>query len=304
MPDPIAQGAPALSADKLNTMHAIKDGVSFTTKNGLTSATLTHKSGTSAEIYLHGAHIHSLQVAGIERLFMSDTCKYDGKSPLRGGIPLVGPVFGPSDEFGLHGFLRTTNWKVEKTSIDRDKDDAVTIKLVPNIHGAQRIHPAFKENVDFSLTVKLTKTGVALSLAVKNNGNADFEMKAAGFHTYFKTDPAATRIEGLPLEYFVSADPQSATVSREPAPYIVSATAETKHLYPNASDFTLNSPEGRISVRSNFHGTVIWRAGPEQEFPDLARADKGFVCGESIMFVPEKIRGGDTREFNTEIQFD
>ena len=57
--------------------------------------TLKHASGASATVYAHGATLTSVTTAsGKEILFVSKVSKFDGVSPIRGGIPLVFPIFG------------------------------------------------------------------------------------------------------------------------------------------------------------------------------------------------------------------
>ena len=64
-------------------------------KGGLETWTLEHSSGATAEVYSHGATVTSVKTAaGQELLFVSEKSKFDGESPIRGGIPVVFPKFG------------------------------------------------------------------------------------------------------------------------------------------------------------------------------------------------------------------
>ena len=49
-----------------------------------------------------------------EQLFVSKRSVFDGKKPIRGGIPFVFPVFGSSTILPQHGFARITRWQLEK----------------------------------------------------------------------------------------------------------------------------------------------------------------------------------------------
>ena len=61
---------------------------------------LTHESGASAKIYLYGATITSFVTASKkEILFVSEKAILDGSKAIRGGIPLVFPIFGPPNNF-------------------------------------------------------------------------------------------------------------------------------------------------------------------------------------------------------------
>ena len=49
-----------------------------------------------------------------EQLFVSKRSVFDGKKPIRGGIPFVFPVFGSSTILPQHGFARIVRWQLEK----------------------------------------------------------------------------------------------------------------------------------------------------------------------------------------------
>lgn len=58
--------------------------------------TINHSSGAVAEVYLLGATLTSFKTSeGVERLFLSKQAVFDGKTAIRGGVPLVFPQFGP-----------------------------------------------------------------------------------------------------------------------------------------------------------------------------------------------------------------
>lgn len=69
--------------------------------------TLKHASGASATVYAHGATLTSVTTAsGTELLFVSDASKFDGVNPIRGGVPVVFPIFGDGWG-GVSGRLRS-----------------------------------------------------------------------------------------------------------------------------------------------------------------------------------------------------
>ena len=83
-------------------------------------ATLTHPSGATAEVYLHGAHVTSwIPADGVERLFVSSASLYAAGKAIRGGIPVCFPQFSGRGPLPNHGFARTSSgWQVESTSSD------------------------------------------------------------------------------------------------------------------------------------------------------------------------------------------
>src|SRR3954469_3547462 len=52
----------------------------------------------TAEVYLHGAHVTDFQLRGEPPLlFMSQCSRFARKEPIRGGVPLILPWFGPRE---------------------------------------------------------------------------------------------------------------------------------------------------------------------------------------------------------------
>lgn len=89
----------------------------------------------TADVLLFGATVISFKTGQKERLFLSSACPLDGSSAVRGGIPLIFPVFGPAsdhkDNHGLekvprHGIARTAMWKLrsEVGAKEDGKDDS------------------------------------------------------------------------------------------------------------------------------------------------------------------------------------
>jgi len=61
-------------------------------KNGMSTVLLSHPSGSSADVYLNGAHVTSwIPAGGKEVLFMGKTATFAPGDPIRGGIPVVSP---------------------------------------------------------------------------------------------------------------------------------------------------------------------------------------------------------------------
>ena len=66
------------------------------------------------QVHRFGATVSSFKDAsGCEWFEMSPIAVYDGKKPLRGGIPVVFPQFGEGP-LPKHGFARNTMWGVEQ----------------------------------------------------------------------------------------------------------------------------------------------------------------------------------------------
>src|ERR1035438_7086912 len=78
-------------------------------------------SRSTAEIYLHGAHITGFQKNGEPPLlFMSRLSQFAPTKPIRGGVPICFPWFGQREGDVMHGFARITEWNLTKTSATAD----------------------------------------------------------------------------------------------------------------------------------------------------------------------------------------
>src|SRR6266513_1837078 len=78
----------------------------------------------AAHIYLHGAHITHFQPAEMSPvLFLARSSLFMPDKPIRGGVPVIFPWFGPrGSTIGapMHGFARTMNWSVESVACAAD----------------------------------------------------------------------------------------------------------------------------------------------------------------------------------------
>ncbi len=68
------------------------------------------------EVYLHGAQITSYRFDEAELLYVSDAAIFDGKTAIRGGIPICFPQFGSQGPLPAHGFARTSLWSLISVS--------------------------------------------------------------------------------------------------------------------------------------------------------------------------------------------
>jgi D-hexose-6-phosphate mutarotase len=90
------------------------------------------------EILHYGATVISWKSPGtsggepLERLFVSSKAALDGSKPVRGGIPIVFPVFGAPvlpqfSKLKQHGYARCSIWNL--TSVPVDDASTVSVKL-------------------------------------------------------------------------------------------------------------------------------------------------------------------------------
>ena len=146
---------------------------------------------STAEIYLHGAHLSAFQKNGdAPLLFTSQASRYEFGIPIRGGVPIIFPWFGARERKAAHGFARTSPWKLHETS------------AVPSGGVSARFHladsPERAEWPIFSAVYVVTVTDrLLLDLLITNQSDRDLVFENC-LHTYFQIgDVATVSVKGL-----------------------------------------------------------------------------------------------------------
>ncbi|KAK8845511.1 hypothetical protein IAR55_006226 [Kwoniella newhampshirensis] len=158
---------------------------------------LNTASGASAEIYLFGATVTSWKSGGKERLFLSGKSALDSSKPIRGGIPIVFPIFGPPPSsppeyaaLSQHGFARTQDWTLDKIVMDRP--EGVSIRLA-----APPPPDSFPHRFTLAYVVTLTEHQLSTDLHITNTGSEDFIFQAL-LHNYLAVpDSSKIKINGV-----------------------------------------------------------------------------------------------------------
>jgi glucose-6-phosphate 1-epimerase len=182
--------------DELQGHYEIEGVVRFDAgEGGLTRAVITAPAG-EAHVYLHGAHVTHFQPRGQRPvLFMSLGSRFELGEPIRGGVPVIFPWFGPRQgrpDSPMHGFVRLLEWGVE--SVEQNRDGSVTIVFDLASHDATRAHWPQEFELRYSVTIgqKLDMT-----LEVRNSSAEVFRFEEA-LHTYLAVgDVRQVRLEGL-----------------------------------------------------------------------------------------------------------
>lgn len=168
-------------------------------------------SGSVAQVHLYGATVISYIAEGKEHLFCSKLAKLDGTKAIRGGIPLVFPIFGPPELKGStmpqHGFARCNFWKHVETKPVGDMAVVGVFELLYSrdvTAGCGENNPwhketAAKDGTDAKLTyeVRVEAKELTCTLTMENVGTTSFDFQAL-MHTYFRVeDSSAIKIHGL-----------------------------------------------------------------------------------------------------------
>ena len=240
-----------------------------------------------AHIYLHGAHVtHFAPTGQLPLLFMSAQSAFQPGKPIRGGVPVIFPWFGPRQEHPdspAHGFARTRAWTAESISQKPDGSVVLTLRLEPD----EAMRALWGEPNDWVLRHRITiAAALTMELEIENRGSAPFRCEEA-LHTYFRvSDASSVSVQGLEgAEYYDKADGMRRK-RQDDAP--ISFTQETDRTYVNtAAACAIDDPgfERRIVIEKyGSTSTVVWNPwiAKAAALPDFGNAEwPGMVCVET-----------------------
>jgi glucose-6-phosphate 1-epimerase len=274
-----------IDLEQLEEKYSIEGEVGFSQMEGdLVFMTVSNKFA-DADICLYGAHITNFKPhKTIEVLWMSPESKFVEGSPIRGGIPVCFPWFGPHKSDSSkpqHGFGRLMYWDVLETASTKTGETLVRLQLYSS--------PETKAYWDYDFCAELTiVVGKMLtaSLKVINTSSTDFEYTCA-LHSYFNLSSIEEiKIEGLQNTRYNNQLDGGDFVQEEEILEI--HKAETRHYYNTETDCFINDPlfSRRIKVaKSGSKITTVWNPWEEtcakiDDLPD--EAFHTFVCIEAV----------------------
>jgi D-hexose-6-phosphate mutarotase len=237
---------------------------------------------STAEIYLHGAHVTGFQKNGEPPLlFLSAKSHFAPGQPIRGGVPICYPWFGNRDNEPSHGFARLSEWQLIKTA--STPTGAVTLTFaLPQIPGRE----LWKDlRTEFVVTVA---DALTMELVTTNDSCGETQVIENCLHTYFHVGDigavSITGLQNLPFDDFAAG---AAGVSRRETGSTLQITKETNRVYPNATgvvEIRDESLKRTIRVEKfDSRSTVVWNPWTTQKLPDDfdPAEHKTMVCVES-----------------------
>ncbi len=238
-----------------------------------------------AVVYLHGAHVAHFQPKG-ERpvLWMSAESRFEASRPIRGGVPICFPWFGPkagSPEAPPHGFARILPWSV--ATVTRGVEGSLRAVLELSADAAAR--GGFPRELSLSLAVTVGRK-LRMDLTARNVNSAPATFEEA-LHSYFAvSDVRQVRVRGLEGVSFVDKTKATAVRPGETGP--IAITAETDRVYAGTSGtVTIEDPGWRRRIvvgKSGSRTTVVWNpwVAKAKAMPDFGDDEwKGMLCVET-----------------------
>jgi glucose-6-phosphate 1-epimerase len=240
----------------------------------------------SAEMYLHGAHLCRWQPDGHPHpvLWMSRRSWFDTGKPIRGGVPVCFPWFGPrsgAPKAPGHGFARTQPWTLDSVTSAPDGAVLVTLSL-----GANDVSRAYVENVFELRYAARIGADLSLSLTVVNKGATPLVFEQA-LHTYLTVhDVRQVDVTGLAGATYIDKADGGARKREGPEPIRIAAETDRLYLDTEAS-VTLADPglQRRIIVsKTGSRSSVVWNpwVAKSAAMPDFGDDEwPGMLCIET-----------------------
>ena len=248
---------------------------------GLPIIALANQYG-SCEVSLYGGHVLSYRPTGhMPVLFLSKESLFEPGKPIRGGIPLCWPWFGPSADKALpiHGFARIMQWDIKTTEYSAD---ATEVRLVlSDSEETRRFWPhAFELTLRIWLDERLN-----LALTTVNRDTHPFPLTQA-FHTYFRIRQIMdVTVRGLDkAAYRDRLTNQTGTHEG-----LLNIRAETDRVFtPTAHECVLHDPGIGRAIAMAFTGAqhlVVWNPwiAKAKAMPDFGDEEyTGMLCIEPV----------------------
>ena len=273
-----------IDIDELDEKFSIEGELGFAElEEDLVFMTVSNKYA-DADICLYGAHVTSFKPRNsMEILWMSPDSSFEEGTPIRGGIPVCFPWFGPhktDPEKPQHGFARLMYWDLLETATLPSGETMVRLQLC-----SSEETKTYWE-YDFCAEMKIIiGTTLNVTLKVTNTSDVPFEYTCA-LHSYFSLSAIENlSIEGLEgTNYFNQLTGENG-VQKEYFLHIQEPL--TRHYLGTETPVVIEDSafNRRIKVdKSGSRVTTVWNPGEETcakigDLPDDAW--ETFVCVEA-----------------------
>jgi len=252
---------------------------------------------------LQGAHVsHFKKKNEPPLLFLSQCSRFGEDQPIRGGIPIIFPWFGPREGLGQHGFARLKVWDLKEFA--PAPDGSVTVRFQLREYPEASAFPPF--TTEYTVTVS---QALKLELAVTNNSRTDEFAFENCLHTYFEVgDIKAVSISGLKGITYL--DKVARFAQKTETDDSIKIRSEVDRIYLNttgAVEIVDTALRRRILVEKKASlSTVVWNPwiAKAHEMPDFGNEEyERMVCVESGNVASNQVRlpPGETSRLQVEL---
>ena len=249
-------------------------------------------------VFDHGAHVWAWQPEGGRPvLWLSEASMFEAGKPVRGGVPIIFPWFGPGREPGMtpaHGFARLDAWRRTAVVDSLDEDGTLVVSYALDREAAGQT-PAWPYSFAARFEVSFGRTSLDMALTVTNTDDHPFDYEEA-LHTYLAVgDVRQVRLEGLEGATYWSKVTNEAGV--EPGAVMLDSAFD--RVYTSAGTIVLTDPVwGRqleIS-KQNSANTVVWNPWVpgaanmpdfgDDEWPEMICVEAANVLANAVALEP------------------
>ena len=264
----------------------LPSGVRLDTGRGGLPRLLVETDTCTAELYLHGAHLCRWQPRSQPHpvLWMSGESRFEAGAPIRGGVPICVPWFGPKagdPAAPAHGVARISSWTLESAAMEPDE----TVRIRLGLACGPAASPYLRHDCVLAFEMRLG-SDLAMTLTVTNPAKTPFTFEEA-LHTYFAVgDVRRVAVKGLEGAGYI--DKVDGAKRRTQDEHPITIAAETDRLYLDTeSAVVLTDPVfgRRIRVsKTGSRSTVVWNPwiAKSRAMPDFGDDEwPGMICIET-----------------------
>ncbi|NOJ05698.1 D-hexose-6-phosphate mutarotase [Vibrio splendidus] len=266
----------------LPTLTVLSDNVTIVEHEGVKLVRVIHDKANAA-ISLFGGHVVSFQPQGQQDLiWMSQQAKFDGKTALRGGIPVCWPWFGRIAA-PAHGFARSSEWQLVE---HRESEAGVIVSL--GLKPSEATQAVWPHQFDARLNVEIGDQ-LKVTLDVKNTDLQPWTFSGA-LHTYLNVgDIHNTTTTGMGAEYIDSL--QGGKICQGGSELVLTDTIDRVYTQPEAQIFVADKKLDRtLTVENHGHNSaVLWNPWAEGATAMGDMQNDGYLtmmCVESTLHAP------------------
>ncbi|MCF7486214.1 D-hexose-6-phosphate mutarotase [Vibrio sp. A2-1] len=266
----------------LPALTVLSDNVTIVEHEGVKLVRVIHDKANAA-ISLFGGHVVSFQLQGQEDLiWMSQQAKFDGKTALRGGIPVCWPWFGRIAA-PAHGFARSSEWQLVE---HRESEAGVIVSL--GLKPSEATLAVWPHQFDARLNVEIGDQ-LKVTLDVKNTDLQPWTFSGA-LHTYLNVgDIHNTTTTGMGAEYIDSL--QGGKICQGGSELVLTDTIDRVYTQPEAQIFVADKKLDRtLTVENHGHNSaVLWNPWAEGATAMGDMQNNGYLtmmCVESTLHAP------------------
>jgi glucose-6-phosphate 1-epimerase len=247
------------SAVELESRFGIPGAVRFESGPDRLVRAVIHAPQADATVYVHGAHVTHYQPRGGQPvLFLSTHGRFQEGQPIRGGVPIVFPWFGPcraDSTAPAHGFVRIVEWRL--MAVRQEPDGAVALTL--GLDAGMATHPAWSHGYSMTYVVRVGSM-LELTLEIRNPSDRPMAYEEA-LHTYLAVqDIHQVTVRGLEGTTYIDKTDEMRRKTQEAEPLRITTETDRVYLGTRATCLVDDPAAGRRLVveKQGSDVTVIW----------------------------------------------